>query len=247
VSIRLTPECVESIKACLGKRFRADRFDQFVVDIQADIASFSDETFREAHDQLSRLWVASVDEDLSPARVRARINRLSRRATEYVDGRFSIVMERLSLNQDAVDFKIWARTANADELIRVSRVLAAEGARAVPGRSRGKGKREASHPSPQIMGVTRGDPASGALRGGRPTNGARIDLVMQLGMSWYHATEEMPNGRASRSGFRDLVFLVFGWLFMLDDSRDHSGVYALRQYFSLLEEASRRRRASDPG
>jgi hypothetical protein len=246
---RLDDDCVQQIRDCLRAeniRLSGDGLFQLISNIESDIAAFCDArsegTFREAHDQLRYLWEKCLADGASADEIRALIDGLSKRATDYVNRRFPVVMERLSPDRsNAADFKTWARTAQAGDLIRVSRVLAADGAQVVPGRSRGRGKRSASRLSPQIMGAVRGDPTTGAQRGGRPANNSQIDLVGALALSWYHATDKMPKrGRSGRTGFGALVFLVFEWLGIRDDIGEESGVHALRQYWSLVPKRTRR-------
>ena len=86
------------------------------------------------------------------------------------------------------------------------------------------------------MGVVRGELTGNVQRGGRPDNGAKIDLVMRLALSWFHATGNKPKrGRSDKTGFGGLVFLVFGRLGIRDETDDESSVvHVLRQYWSLI-------------
>ena len=108
------------------------------------------------------------------------IGGLSGDATAYVDRRFPNVMERLLGEQPReLVFKSWAQTARIEILAHVSRLVAAEGAEIIPGRSRGPEKRSPPRVAPTVMGFTRGA-SGGAPRGGRPNNELTIDLVMRL-------------------------------------------------------------------
>ena len=90
-------ECAQLIEACLrggGIRLRRDQLKNLISNIEADMVSFSDPqsetTFREAHDDLRKLWLATAEDDPSPGQIRALISGLSKRATEQVDRRFLV-------------------------------------------------------------------------------------------------------------------------------------------------------------
>jgi hypothetical protein len=239
------------IKECLQTeaiRLSQDCLNRFAANVQGDMDAFlsarAEGTFRHAHNQLAALWELAADEDPSPALIRARIDGLSARAATYVERRFPLVVTRLFPERPiATSFRDWARSADPENLILVARVVVAEGAIAVLGRRRGQGKRSASRTSPIVMGVARGDPTA-AKQGGRPKNDSKIDLVMRLALSWLDATEQEPKpGRGDRTGFGELVFLVFEWLGLLDQNSEESGVHALRQYWATVE-AGRNERSS---
>jgi hypothetical protein len=121
----------------------------------------------------------------------------------------------------------WACTADREKLIRVAQAISGEGARVVPGRSRGPGKRSAPRVEPMIRGEVRGD---GAARdhGGRPRNDALQDLILQLAGEWLYATGELPKaGRSDKTGFGDLVHKVFQWC-----GEPEAATHALRQYWA---------------
>jgi hypothetical protein len=239
----LDPDHVLSIKDCLRMesiRLSPSQMSAFVSDIREDIATFEAakiETtrFRKTHNQLQRLWEVAAGESPQLKSVQGAISDLSSDATAYVNRRFPHVMERLlGKRPKEVDFKSWARTASGEILAHVSRLVAAEGADKVRGRSRGRGKRSRPRVAPMVMGVTRGG-STGAPRGGRPNNELTIDLLMHLALSWLRATEKKPKrGRGDKTGFGALIFHVFGWLNLLNEERDESGVHALRQYWSMV-------------
>ena len=241
--IDLNQDRVRSIEDCLraaGIRLPPVPLRQFISNIESDIASFSEAqsegTFRETHDQLRTLWELAADCDPPPALIRGTIEKLSKSAMKRLNRRFATVAKRVVIDRPApTDFRSWARLADAKKLIVVSRLLAAEGAVERVGRSRGGGKREEERLTPIIMGVARGD-RTGAQKGGRPDNTAKQNLVLQLALSWLHATGHKPKpGRSDNTGFGKLVFLVFGWLGLLDEASDESGVHALRQYWSAVK------------
>ena len=221
-------------------RLSSSQMTAFVSDIREDTATFEkakEETkrFRETHNQLRRLWEVAADESPQLELLLEAIRDLSRDATAYVNRRFPNVMERLLGEQPKeIDFKSWAQTAGAETLARVSRLVAAEGAEIVPGRSRGRGKRSRPRVAPVVMGITRGN-STGAPHGGRPNNELMIELIMRLALSWLGATGKEPKrGRGDNTGFGNLVFLVFEGLCLLDKEGEESGVHALRQYWSRV-------------
>src|SRR5690242_20852745 len=166
-------------------RLSSEKMTAFVSDIQEDIETFGQDreqinSFRETHDQLRRLWGLAAKERPDRDLLVEAIGDLSSGATAYVNSRFANVRERLLGDKpNQADFKSWAQTAEAEILADVSRLVTAEGAQRVPGRSRGAGNRSRPRTGPVVMGVVRGA-ATGARRGGRPTNEAKIDLVMHL-------------------------------------------------------------------
>jgi hypothetical protein len=239
----LDPDHELSIKDCLrldSIQLSPSQMSAFVSDIREDIATFegakkATTRFRETHNQLQRLWEVAAGERPQPKSLQGAISDLSGDANAYVNRRFPNVAERVLGEQPKeVDFKNWAQTACAETLAHVSRLLTAEGANKVQGRSRGRGKRARPRVAPMVMGVTRGG-STGAPHGGRPNNQLRIDLVMHLALTWLRATEKKPKrGRGDETGFGALVFHVFGWLHLLDEEKDESGVHALRQYWSMV-------------
>jgi hypothetical protein len=227
------PDHVSLIEDCLRSeniQLSSSQMTAFLSDIREDIETFEKakkaaRRFRETHNQLRRLWEVAAEESPQLKSLREAISDLSSDATAYVNRRFPNVMERLLGEQPKeVDFKSWAETACTEILAHVSRLVAAEGAEEVPGRSRGRGKHSRPRVAPMVMGVTRGG-STGAPRGGRPNNELMIDLVMRLALSWLSATGKEPKrGRSDNTGFGALVFLVFGWLHLLDEERGSSTI-----------------------
>ncbi len=97
---------------------------------------------------------------------------------------------------------------------------------------------------PGIGGETRG---AGAKRhkGGRPREDARHELVMNLGLDWFEATERMPEpGRSSETAFGDLVHSVFQWTEVSGDPYE-AATYALRWHWEQVELMRNRAPAID--
>ena len=137
-------------------------------------------------------------------------------------------------------FLAWAENADGDKLVKALRVLAAEGAQIVVGRSRGCGKRSARRVEPMILGEVRGTAAS-KRKGGRPSEDARHELVMHLAMDWLHATSQHPGtGRSGETGFGDLVHSVFQWLLNNEDGGSEAATYALRRYWDTMRRRKHR-------
>ena len=254
----LNSERVQLIEDCLreeGFRFKPDgsnklqsdiEKDKFLSDLERVIDSYiAETTFREAHDQLQKLWELCAEDDPVPVLIRRHVEILCRRAVDYVNRRFeNLKTTFFVIPPPQTDFREWAKTASKEELVQVCRIVSAEGAKIIRGRSRGTGKRSSPQLVPMIMGVTRGD-GTGSRFGGRPNNSAKVNLVMQLGLSWLHATEIKPKaGRSNNTGFGMMVALIFDWLGLLDEEKDENSIHALRQYWSQVHSIARAGRPS---
>ena len=128
------------------------------------------------------------------------------------------------------------------DLVRVLRLITANGAAAVAGRSRSNGLKSRPLLEPMILGVVRGSPdasTSRLLQGRRP---ADIDnLVMLLAIDWLQAAGKSPgSGRSGGKPFGELVHHVFGWL-----GKEVGAEPALRRYWRSVA-AERRRRIKEP-
>jgi hypothetical protein len=243
---RLNDEQRARVRNCLSKdglSLPRDRFDRFIVGIEASVARFlaapPQGTFRDAHDALRELWELSHDDYPPFALIRARIRKLPKQAVEYVDRRAPIVIARLFPREPPItQFQHWAAGADRKMLIKATRVLSAGGGRIVQGRSRGDGKRSDLRLEPVIMDEVRGA-GTRLHRGGRPENEGHRDLVMHLAIDWLGATSQSPKpGRSDGPGFGDLVHSVFQWLSLPGGSAP----YALRQYWVAV----RKRKGREP-
>ncbi|MGA8587058.1 MAG: hypothetical protein WB715_25050 [Roseiarcus sp.] len=214
-------------------------FDRLICDIEDSIADFRASarggSFREAHDALRRLWELSQEDDLPVGLLRARIQSLPKRAAEHLNrhGPGGIDSEQLRAAQ------CWE--PDAKEIALTTRILAAEGAMIVEGRSRGHGRRSGRRAEPIILGEARGagprthkggQPKKPTHKGGRPKNADQQELIRFLACDWLRATDRPPAcGRSDYRGFGDLVHSVFQWLGL-----EESATYALRQYWAEIEE-----------
>jgi hypothetical protein len=69
---------------------------------------------------------------------------------------------------------------------------------------------------------------------------AQHELVMHLALDWLHATGNAPKSRRSDScGFGDLVYCVFQWLDISEDSSE-TAAYALRRYWDTGKTKKKR-------
>jgi hypothetical protein len=255
VHYRLDDEQRAWVRDCLNKEALSlppDRFERLIRGIEASIVHFlatgPQGAFREVHDALRELWELSHDDAPAIAVLRARIQRLPRRAVEYVDRRVPTVFAHLSRTEplfrtelQVTRFQQWAANAKPKMLIAATRVLSAEGARIVQGRSRGAGKRSNPQLEPMIMGEVR-SAGAGRHRGGRPRNKDHQTLIMYLAIDWLLATGEPPKpGRSEGTGFGELAHCVFQWLRLPEGSP----AYALRQYWGDVEKGKARPKLAD--
>jgi hypothetical protein len=136
----------------------------------------------------------------------------------------------------------WSKTAAPADLVKVLRLITANGAAAVAGRSRLNGRQSRPLLEPMILGVVRGSPAASAsrlLQGRRPAH--TDDLVMLLAIDWLQASGKSPGpGRSDGKPFGELVHHVFGWL-----DKEGGAEPALRRYWRSVA-AERRRRLKEP-
>ncbi len=232
---RLDDEQRRRVADCLTKdrlRLPSERFKQLIRDIEASIADFRasahEGSFREAHDALRRIWELSHEDDPPVGLLRGLTRALPSRAAKYLNRHrpLDIDPDQMSALQD------WEPDVNPETL--TTRILAAEGAQIVEGRSRGRGKRSGRRVEPIIMGEARGA-GPRTHRGGRPKNSDQQELVMFLALDWLRATEHAPTGgRSHNVGFGDLAHSVFQWVGLSEGS----AAYALRQYWAEVRRAS---------
>jgi hypothetical protein len=221
---------------------------QFVSRIEASIAAYQDahggSSTREATKALTHLWKLTQKYDPGkPAQendkivdhIREDIKNLPEGALEFVERRLSAG----AFLPDVTDFRQWAQSADAPDLVVAARALSAFGASWAPGRSRGSGKRSGPRLEP-IIGQ--------AQRGGRPSNSGKFSLIADLAVDWVCVTGEQPKpGRGIETGFGYLAYSVFGWIDHLDED-DDSIHHALRQYWEAVSEGRNGSdgRASEP-
>ena len=164
----------------------------------------------------------SQEDDPSVGQIRAAIEKLSNGAAGFIDQRLSAGV----FLPGVTDFRIWARSAKASDLLIATRTLSSYGASWQEGRSRGSGK-AASGPRLKPLSVA-------AQRGGRPSNVDKFGCIA-LATDWVFATGKEPKrGRGIAQGFGYLVHAVFGWIDELDQD-DDSVQHALRQYWEAVK------------
>jgi len=254
---RLAEEQRAQVRDCLRKEqinLSQDQFERFVRNIEASIDRFlaatatPEGTSRKMHDALRALWKASHDDDPPIGQLRTRLQNLPKRAREYIGRRAPSVISRLFPGESIGDgscalperaygwFLDWAMAADGSKLVTAVRVLSADGAGPVSGRSRSGRKRSRARIEPIIAGTKRGG-SEQKDRGGRPDEAARRDLVMHLALDWSHATGAMPKpGRTNKTGFGDLVHSVFGWV-LPEQETFGAATYALRNYWEEMRRA----------
>jgi hypothetical protein len=209
-----------------GLSLPRQQLTRFVLSVETSIAAHLDAKSGDSPQikrDLARLWQLAQEDDLPVGQIRAAIEKLSKGALHFIDRRLSAG----AFLPGVTDFRKWARSAKASDLVIAARGLSSYGASWQEGRSRGSGKRS----SPRLM------PLSGARqRGGRPTNVDKFSLISFLALDWVSATGEEPKrGRDVAQGFGYLVHAVFGWVDELDED-DDSVHHALRQYWEAVKE-----------
>jgi hypothetical protein len=234
------------LRDCLGKAGitpPSREFDRFVRDVEDSISVYLttklSATLRENHDALRAVWRPAHEDDPPVGMLRARVNKLPKTALEYINRRALRVIPRLFPGETFENsaFLDWAEKAPGDKLVKALRVLAADGAQIVVGRSRGSGKRSSRRVEPMILGEVRGVGAK-KREGGRPNRDAQRELVTNLALDWTSATGNAPErGRSDRTGFGDLVHSVFQWLLPAEQTAGRAN-YALRQHWSEVEKAN---------
>lgn len=267
--VRLDDQQRERVRACLAQARASliEPFDEFVTRIEISIdhlrAAKPEGTFREAHDALREIWLLSHDDDPSPALLRAHVKSLPTEALEGVGRRATAVLPRLFPGQKfegdifespaclIAKFLAWAARAKGSELVTALRVLSADGACWVPGRSRGSGTRSAPRLEPRALGEIRGSHEP-KPEGGRPSEASYQSLVMHLAVDWLRGTGSPPSpGRSDSAGFGALVYAVFEWLYVpklgtqdvIDaeiETAAEKANYALRRYWAEARRATAR-------
>ena len=241
---RLDEEQRAGVRDCLRKAniaLSTAVSERLVRDIEDSISRFRGSEpsggRRNAHNALRAIWLLANDDDPPLGVLRARLKVLPKRAIEYIDRRFPQVIPKLFPEdpfKNGTTFLAWTEKASGDHLVKALQVLSADGVQIVAGRSRGKEKRSALRVEPAIGGDARGAGAK-KQKGGRPSEYARHELVINLGLDWLRATKRMPeSGRSSETAFGDLVHSVFEWLEVSGDPYE-AATYALRWHWEQLE------------
>jgi hypothetical protein len=230
---------IEDALATAGYCLPQQEFARLVSRIETSIAAYEctvgGSSPREAMNALERLWKLTQKYDREELTrehepniddIRKAIETLPKGALEFIERRPSAAVFLPS----GTDFRQWARSADASDLVVSARALSAYGACWQPGRSRGSGKRSGSRLEPIIEQT---------LRGGRPSNATEIGLIANLATDWLCVTGNEPKpGRDIGTGFGYLLCSVFEWLKMADeaDNSDEDSLHVLRQYWEAVKE-----------
>jgi hypothetical protein len=219
---------IEDALSTAGYSLGRQQLTQFVFNIGTSINAHLDaenDGSPEVKKDLARLWRLAQEDDPPVGQIRAAIEKLSKGAFEFIDQRLSAGV----FLPGVTDFRRWARSAEASDLVIAARTLSSYGASWQEGRSRGSGKR--SGPRLKPLSVV-------AQRGGRPSNVDKLSLIAFLATDWVSATGKEPKrGRDLAQGFGYLVHAVFGWIDESDQD-DDSVHHVLRQYWEAVKEGS---------
>src|ERR1700730_952761 len=194
---RLDEEQRARVRDCLQKDNIAPQgavFERLLLDIESSISPRYRAQRRRPRGTaaLRAIWVFA-DEDDPPVRVlRGLVKALPKPAVDYIDRRAPRTISKLFPADpfEGGTFLAWADKASGDKFVQALRVLSADGGQIVAGRSRGRGKRSSRRLEPVIFGEARGA-GTKWRKGGRPSEGARHELVMHLAVDWLRATGQM--------------------------------------------------------
>jgi hypothetical protein len=222
----------------------ASDFARFIAAVEASIAAYVENRskrlpFRIRHDLLRRLWHMLDEPPVSIALIRLEAGRLPKPVLAAIKRRARRVWPgfRVGAFPDG-GLRAWIRTAPAEQLIPALRLLIAEGALLVVGRSRGGGVRDPSRIEPVIMGVSRGSraetaPAEDCIptspRGGRIAATAETDLVMHLAIDYLNLTGKP--GSFTREDKR-IIGRIVAYLF--DELKIKNAPWVLRRYWDAV-------------
>ena len=198
---------------------------------------------RQVHNALRQLWLMASAPEPAIGLLKARLRALPSEAISAMEARAQLLWPRIFWAELPPCGLIgWSKTAAPADLVKVLRLITANGAAAVAGRSRLNGRQSRPLLEPMILGVVRGSPAASAsrlLQGRRPAH--TDDLVMLLAIDWLQASGKSPGpGRSDGKPFGELVHHVFGWL-----DKEGGAEPALRRYWRSVA-AERRRRLKEP-
>jgi hypothetical protein len=237
LAFRLNCEHHRRINDCLlkaGIRLPREAVNDFARNVETSINAFRMQRHdfsvasRRSHEALRKLFLLSIEDDPPIGQIRSHICALPKICIEYLQMRASQVIPGM-VEAGGEQLLSWAKDADAKNLVEMIRAICGEGAKRVS-RSRGRGKRSGPRLEPLVFGQARGA-SSGALKGGRPRQYGRDDLVMHLAIDWRIATDAEPSpSRSDHTGFGDLVHSVFQWL---DEPTPDQ---ALRRYWKAVEE-----------
>ena len=194
---------------------------------------------RQVHNARRQLWLMASAPEPAIGLIKARLRALPSEAVSAMEARAQLLWPRIfGAELPPCGLISWSKTAGAADLVRGLRLITANGAAAVAGRSRLNGRQSRRSLEPMILGVVRGRPdasVSRLLQGRRPAD--TDDLVMLLAIDWLQATGKSPGpGRSDAKPFGALVHHVFGWL-----DKEVGAEAALRRYWQSVAAESCRR------
>lgn len=198
---------------------------------------------RQVHNAMRQLWLMASAPEPAIGLLKARLRALPSEAVNTMEVRARRLWPSI-LGAELPPYGLigWSKTAAPADLVRVLRLITANGAAAVAGRSRSNGLKSRPLLEPMILGVVRGSAdasTSRLLQGRRPAD--TDDLVMLLAIDWLQATGKSPGpGRSDAQPFGALVHHVFGWL-----GKEVGAEPALRRYWQSVA-AERRRGIKEP-
>ena len=228
----------------------ASDFARFIVAVEASIAAYVENRskrlpFRIRHDLLRRLWYRLVEASPTIALIRLEAAKLPKPILAALDRRARRVWHALGIGAfPGGGLRDWIKTAPAEQLVPALRLVIAEGALVVLGRSRGGGVRDPSRIEPVIMGVSRGsrlktDPPEDSVsthpRGGPVAATAETDLVMHLAIDYLNLTGKP--GSLTREDKR-IIGQIVAYLF--NELKIKNAPWILRRYWDAVKQTRSR-------
>ena len=225
-------------------------FARFIVAVEASIAAYLENRskrlpFRLRHDLLRRLWHRLAEASPAVALIRLEAAKLPKPVLAALERRARRVWPGFGFEAfPGGGLRDWIKTAPAEQLIPALRLLIAEGALRVVGRSRGGGVRDPLRTEPVIMGVSRGsrakadppeDNISTSPRGGPVAATAETDLVMHLAIDYLNLTGK--SGSFTREDKR-IIGQIVAYLF--DELKIKNAPWILRRYWDAVNHTRSR-------
>ena len=225
--------------------------DRFVEAVAASVAHWRSASAmrpaapaRQVHNAMRQLWLMASAPEPAIGLLKARLRALPSEGLNTMEVRARRLWPSiLGAELPPCGLIGWSTSAAPADLVRVLRLITANGAAAVAGRSRSNGVKSRPSLEPMILGVVRGSPDSSTSRlpHGRRREFTADQLVMMLAVDWTLATGAPPtHGRSDDKPFGELIHHVFGWL-----DKEVGAEPALRRYWQSVA-AERRRRTKKP-
>jgi hypothetical protein len=160
--------------------------------------------------------------------IRARVANLPAGVVHEIEARVKqLVIKDERFRPLRAGLKVWARKANANELVELLTGCLILGGTRVMGRNRANGTQSAPRLLPVIVGRMTQSTHSRNPTGGRPRDDDLRLLVSFLAVDWLLSTGLQPvKGRSDATHFGALVFLVFRWI-----GAEAKATHALREFW----------------